>query len=1299
MRAFLRFSLAAVFALVSTGAGASLHAPVARDAQSIAIPLDGATHEPYSSSQTDDYVYDAVGNVTQVIVPRHVNGAAQDVTTQVAYDLLNRATIVTEALGTADERKSEYAYDAMDNRHQVQNPRGVLSQAAYDALDRLRTLTEAAGTNVARSATYDYDLVDNLRLQTDARGTVTETKYDAHYRPVEVIDAQNRSEQRSTRYAYDPADNLIATTDPNGNTTNLTPDPLNRPILITYPPAGAGNNIVSREYDEEDNLTQETDEADQVTRYPLYDPENRLKKVCNPADQCTSFDYDQNGNRTRKELPAGNEWSYGYDVFNRLASVTTAAGTTSYAYEPGDGLEQVTDAKQKQVEYHYDAVGRVTALIQKKNGGDLTTHYSYQDKINRTGLKDPLGHEISYRYDPLDRMERADYPTASHAGVRLNRIAYAYDPNNNLTGATESKSGGTSAEDATTQAYDFLNRLSSSVQRGRTVSYAYDPADNLASVSSPGGTTHYAYNARNWMTGISPSPLAGEGGGATTYAYYPDGKIQSITRANGTVTEYGYDEADRITGIQHRRGASTFLSLAYGYDANGNRDTETETGEAGTRSLDYDYDAADRLTDLEDQDSTAPGPRATQYGLDEVGNRSTERITETVLDAQGQPVTRTINRSYSYDDTHWLTQIDSDHPDDPDQSFTYDANGNTTRITRTTGTAVVEDVLDYDLRDRLVKSARGPPGQLQTTGSYDYDYRNLRIRHADPTRGNIETLYDGSRVLEETQNGFAYTRYRHGLGLDALETAGTTHYVHADSLGTTRILTQASGATQARYRLDSWGRVTKTEGESPNRQLFTGQEYDPATGLHYFGARYYDPATGRFITQDSYLGEPGDPRSLHRYEYAYANPLSYADPDGHVANLVTGGIGAVVGGVGGCALGAWHGGWSGCGKGAAIGAVAGGAAGLTFGASLAITGAAGIGGTAVAGTTATTGSALIATTTAGAVGAYTGVTANALSQGQSFQDANAQGLMAGTIGATAAVGGYAIGGGTVAAVGTGALARTAGAVAGGSGGDLLFQGGMIAAGMQDGIDPAQVVLGALVTAAVVNTLHITAESPSGAGVTENGPARAVAAKPAIADELARRIELNPDNDFGVTGAASRFDAASAAMRARVKANIAESASARSTSGFNATRMGAIAAKASGRTPAGPAVPAYHAKNFDRSTYTNRQVSGDEVFYKYHGVNNRTGKTHNYLTKRLYATETELRDDLAILGEWGITIDRVTTFQPARGTWISEGKAAGQVGYVTGEIRPGGGYQGLIGVDNLPNSSVIRTDLLPGSFKK
>ncbi len=56
---------------------------------------------------------------------------------------------------------------------------------------------------------------------------------------------------------------------------------------------------------------------------------------------------------------------------------------------------------------------------------------------------------------------------------------------------------------------------------------------------------------------------------------------------------------------------------------------------------------------------------------------------------------------------------------------------------------------------------------------------------------------------------------------------------------------------------------------------------DDETSLVYMKARFYDPDSGRFLTEDSYLGEQDTPPSLNRYLYSYSNPLKYIDPTGH----------------------------------------------------------------------------------------------------------------------------------------------------------------------------------------------------------------------------------------------------------------------------------------------------------------------------------------------------------------------------------------------------------------------------------
>ncbi len=76
------------------------------------------------------------------------------------------------------------------------------------------------------------------------------------------------------------------------------------------------------------------------------------------------------------------------------------------------------------------------------------------------------------------------------------------------------------------------------------------------------------------------------------------------------------------------------------------------------------------------------------------------------------------------------------------------------------------------------------------------------------------------------------------------------------------------------------------DGTSSNRFAFNGYRYDCETGLYLTpSGRMYDPAFGRFIQQDSYLGDLARPASLHRYAFGYNNPTRYTDPTGHDPTL------------------------------------------------------------------------------------------------------------------------------------------------------------------------------------------------------------------------------------------------------------------------------------------------------------------------------------------------------------------------------------------------------------------------------
>ena len=212
-------------------------------------------------------------------------------------------------------------------------------------------------------------------------------------------------------------------------------------------------------------------------------------------------------------------------------------------------------------------------------------------------------------------------------------------------------------------------------------------------------------------------------------------------------------------------------------------------------------------------------------------------------------------------------------------TYGYDANGNVV--------SKLEDGVAwtyvYDTRNLLVEVQRD--GLLVET--YQYDYRGHRIRKAGPD-GVVRYVWDGDRILLETDD-FGNTIAKYEYADDRLlairhESEGTAFYLF-DALGSPVALSELDGSLAARYSYDAWGAIRRTVGASANEFLFTAYQFDEATGLYYAKARYYDPRIARFTTEDPERGEILQPPSLHRYLYAYVNPLVYTDPDGRASYL------------------------------------------------------------------------------------------------------------------------------------------------------------------------------------------------------------------------------------------------------------------------------------------------------------------------------------------------------------------------------------------------------------------------------
>ena len=202
--------------------------------------------------------------------------------------------------------------------------------------------------------------------------------------------------------------------------------------------------------------------------------------------------------------------------------------------------------------------------------------------------------------------------------------------------------------------------------------------------------------------------------------------------------------------------------------------------------------------------------------------------------------------------------------------WTYDNAGNITA-------APSGQTITYDAENRQTQFCVAGSGCDQ----YVYDGDGRRVQKITSS-GTVTYVYDASGNLAAEYGGTA--------------TAAGTQYLTTDHLGSTRMVTNQSGAATERhdylpfgYELTGGWR-TASLGYAPEtvRQQFTGKERDAETGLDYFGARYFSGAQGRFTSPDwSAAPEPipygnlSDPQTLNLYSYVRNNPLSTPDLDGH----------------------------------------------------------------------------------------------------------------------------------------------------------------------------------------------------------------------------------------------------------------------------------------------------------------------------------------------------------------------------------------------------------------------------------
>jgi len=716
--------------------------------------------------------------------------------------------------------------------------------------------------------TYKYDYLGNKIEEKNARAY-----------------QEGWSQTWTAKYEYNYAGKLTKTYDINNNYTTNDYDALGRLVSVTDPKG----NIASPKYS---------------STY-VYDALNRLIEEKSPFMNISgsiSYSikrnyYDRNGNlilqKTSSNKPGStlsfNQTAYGYSNRNMLVKVTTYNGTTpenytQYHYDAVgnkvrqytglntpltiNGLDQIVpgaDNYYSITRYDYDRFGRLTRMTDPMGKYENNT---YDTNGNLTGKTDRNEDIINNVYDGLGRLISTSVTTSDGSGNASHSYSYV------MTGMRKGMDG-------TTYLYDDLGRLLKETEGSIVKEYTYDAANNRKSfILKKGGnivsSTTYTYDNMNRLYQVLENNQL-----KAAYSYDENGNRKTLTYTNGDSTIYDYNLANSLTILTNKKGSSILSKYDYEYYLNGNQAKKSEnTGKV----TNYTYDGLGRLL----SESVNTGD-AISYTYDDSNNRKTMTVSGSspsvtsdeynlnncLVSETKTEGTSTYTTNYWYDNNgnQICKSTETIAPVIPSEAETY-----TAYVAGTNQQATEVTLNKYNGFNQLINTTSG-----DQIAVYTYNGDGLRT---SKTVNGISTnhIWDGDQVAAEVNGAGTITgKYIRGINLlYGSDGAGANQKWYLfNGHGDVVQLSGSDGNVVKTYDYDAFGNEENIDNTDTNLFRYCGEYFDKETGTIYLRARYYDPEIGRFITEDSYLGEANDPLSLNLYTYCWNNPVIYIDKNGN----------------------------------------------------------------------------------------------------------------------------------------------------------------------------------------------------------------------------------------------------------------------------------------------------------------------------------------------------------------------------------------------------------------------------------
>lgn len=597
-----------------------------------------------------------------------------------------------------------------------------LHDQAPDSNRILSSVTDAVGETV----TYEY--MEAPGVAPPSQTTITDLVQPILAR---VFLPSGDPDSDATAYLafdYDSFGRVKEIEDAVGNTTSVFVAEGGRGELVNpvnLAGAGAGG---AEYYDRDGRRVRAVDARGKETLFD-YDVLGRMVKMTMPEGQETLIDYDEYGNRIRvTRNPVSGS---GLAPIIRETDYNSTFIRKPAAERDGDCMTKPSGQRAdcSTLRSYNSTTGLLTTVSGPKdvNGVRPVTSMLYNGYGQPTQTTDPEGLVTNFAYDGS-----AHYPTS----VTVDPAGFAV---------------------VTQLSFDGIGNLASVTDpRNNTTSATYDERRRVTQLTQPlGGVTEWDYDEDGRVEEIREATgLASPNNWARTqFDYFATGRPSAVTDADGYVTYYNYDGANRLQVKLDAAGRRQ--RMVYDPDGKVAKDIRAWTGNnsGGGATLDCATMRA----------STASNPSVLQQCYSSYAYTDNGQI-ETVTDANGNLT------AYAYDGHDRLAQtcfpsktIVGQSSTTDCETYSYDANGNLTgKVTRRGynggGSPTEEIIFHYDNLSRLTdRYAPGAPTHMANgrvvTHDFTYDLagRKLTAVHDGVT---LSYNYDDlGRLESQSHNG------------------------------------------------------------------------------------------------------------------------------------------------------------------------------------------------------------------------------------------------------------------------------------------------------------------------------------------------------------------------------------------------------------------------------------------------------------------------------------------------------------------------------------------------------------------